>query len=164
MDATTAVIVALIGLSGVVVGAVITVWANWVLVVRREKADAERESRKRAIEVKTAARMIAIELATAGAAALICVEKRHWWSADVPLKTEEWQKYASVIAPYLSNTDWIAMVTAFMSVDNLRTIGDPRPTGAITDAIADAIAPILRDIENGKEALAPYAFDLPPRG
>lgn len=106
--------------------------------------------------------MIGIELFTAGAAARICVEKRYWWSADVSLKTEEWQKYASVIAPYLSDTDWNALVIAFMAVDNLRTIGDPRSTDAITDAIADKIAPILRDIEKGKDAIRPYHLDLPP--
>lgn len=86
MDATTA------SLAGVIVGGLITTASNWVLAVRRERADAETDRRNRAIEVRRAARMISIELFVAATAARICVEKRHWWSADVPLKTEQWEK------------------------------------------------------------------------
>ena len=156
MDATTAITVALIGLVGVLVGGIITTGADWILAVRREKAGADRDRRNRAIEVKRAARMIGTELFVAMAAAQICVKKKYWWSADVPLKTEEWQRYSKVVAPDLSDTEWNAVVAAFMAVETLRTVGDPRPTGAITEALADKIVPILRDIEKGINALAPY--------
>ena len=52
---------AVIGLVGVLVGAVITTGANYLLAVRREKADAAKDKLFRANELRTAARLITLE-------------------------------------------------------------------------------------------------------
>ena len=106
--------------------------------------------------------MIDIELDKAGALARICIMNRRWWSPDFSLETEQWQKYTSVIAPYLSDADWNAVVSAFIAVGRLRTIGEPRPTDAITDETADSLASLLQEIDKGSNALALHHFDLPP--
>jgi hypothetical protein len=141
-----AIIVALIGL----VGVLLTIIADGVLSTRREK-------RHHDSEVKSASRLVCFELRRALAAAHICVEKKHWWSADVQLTTEAWQKYQSLLALELSDNNWRAVAIAFEAVDNLRTIGAYRLVlGAnqqITDSTAEQIAPVRRDIMRGMEAL-----------
>jgi len=44
---------AVIGLCGVFVGGLITAGANWILAVRKERADAQKEQRTKAIELRT---------------------------------------------------------------------------------------------------------------
>ena len=55
----------------------------------------------RDIEIKRAARLISLELATARALAGLAITKRYW-IADVKLSTKAWQKYGGTIAPDLS--------------------------------------------------------------
>lgn len=141
-----AIIVALIGL----VGVLLTIIANGVLagVARSAVTTAKLRARRdwSALNYR------------ALAAAHICVEKKHWWSADVQLTTEAWQKYQSVLALELSDSDWNAVAIAFEAVDNLRTIGAsrlvPGANQQITETTADQIAPVHRDIMRGIEALA----------
>jgi len=78
--------------------------------VRRERSDKERDDRNHAVESERAARLIDAELSRGVTAARICVEKRHWWSGDVPqLSTEAWQKYSGAVAPDLSDQAWLAV-------------------------------------------------------
>ena len=51
---------AMIGFVGVLVGAVITTGANYLLAVRKRKAEVARDKLFRANELKTAARLIAV--------------------------------------------------------------------------------------------------------
>jgi hypothetical protein len=165
---STAIIVAIVALVSTVVGATIGAAANYVLAVRRERADRERDSRNRAVEVKRAARLIEGELARAEAAAHICVEKRHWWSGDAPrLSTEAWQKHGGTIAPDLTDQAWLAVRIAIEAVDNIRGARDLAVDAgleacAISDAVAEGLAPMLRDITLGCAALAPFVFDSLP--
>ena len=55
---------AMVGFVGVLVGAVITTGANYLLAVRKEKAEAARDKLFRANELKTAARLIADDFFT----------------------------------------------------------------------------------------------------
>lgn len=162
---STAIIVAIVALVSTIAGATIGAATTYVLAVRRERADRERDSRSHAIEVKRAARLIHAELSRAQAAAAICVEKRHWWSVDVqPLSTEAWQKYSGTIAADLSDQAWGELIVAAEAVENIRDARDRRvaaglPLDAITDEIADQLAPMLRDIKRGRGALAPFVSD-----
>jgi hypothetical protein len=100
----TAIIVAVVALVSTIVGATIGAVTNYVLAVRRERADSDKDNRSHAIEVRRAARLIDAELLQAQAAAGICIEKKHWWSGDVqPLATEAWKKYSAIIAVDLSD-------------------------------------------------------------
>jgi len=167
---STAIVVAIVALMSTIVGATIGAATNYALAVRRERADRERDSRNHAIEVKRAARLIDAELVRGHAAAQICVEKRHWWPADARLPTEAWQKYSSTIAPDLSDQAWRAVLIAVEALDNIRGARDLAVSlgggvEPLSDASADGFAPMLRDIELGRVALAPLVFDsLPASG
>lgn len=162
---STAIIVAIVAMLSTIVGATIGAATTYILAVRRERADRERNSRSHAIEIKRAARLIDAELLRAQSAAAICVEKRRWWSVVVqPLSTEAWQKYNGTIDADLSNQAWLEIVIAAEAVENIRDVrircvADGLPLDAISDAIAEQISPILRDIARGRDALAPFVSD-----
>ena len=163
-----ALIVAIVALVSTIVGATIGAVTNYILAVRRERSDKERDDRNHAVEVKRAARLIDAELLRAQASAAICVEKRKWWSADVPqLSAEAWQKYGSTIAPGLSDQAWTDVTGAIEAVDNIRTaralaVAAGLEALPIRDTTADEIAPMLRDIKLGRAALAPFGRDFLP--
>lgn len=165
---STAIIVAIVALVSTVVGATIGAATNYALEARRERADKERDKRNHAIDVKRAARLIDAELMRAQAAAAVCVEKRHWWSADVPqLSTEAWQMHSGSVAPDLSDQAWTAVTAALEAADNIRTarqlaVNAGLVANAISDAGAERLAPMLRDIKLGRAALAPFVVDSPP--
>jgi len=156
---------AIFGLLGVILGGIITAGSTYLLDRRREQAEREREGRNHAIEIKQAARLIDAELLRSQAAASICVEKRHWWSADVPpLSTEAWQKYSGIIATHLSDQAWLDVIVAVEAVDNISRSRDLAfQAGLIATAVSDttaaAIAPMLRDVKIGRGALAPFVRD-----
>jgi hypothetical protein len=110
MGAMNAITVACIGLLGVLIGGMITAGANFVLAVRRERVEAERDRRSHAIEIRRAARLIIMELRLGEATAQLYIDKRYWWDhSDIQLKTDAWQKYGDIIAPILSDAEWLAV-------------------------------------------------------
>jgi hypothetical protein len=122
-----------------------------------------RERRNHAVEVKRAARLLDWELGKSEALADIAIRKRYW-VAGAELSTEVWQNYGGVIAPDLSDVAWHAVTIAFLAVDNLEGGKAFYERGAardkpISDAAAAGVAPILRDLTLGREALAPFASD-----
>ena len=163
----TAIIVAIVAFVSTILGATIGAATNYVLAVRRERADREKDSLNHAIEVRRAARLIQAELARAKSATSICVKKRYWWSGDVtPLSTEAWQKYSATIASDLTFQAWMAVVMAIEAIDNIRTARNVAVElglegHAISDATAEQLAPILRDITLGSDALAPFVLSSP---
>ena len=161
----TAIIVAVVAVS-TVVGATIGAVTNYVLAVRRERADCDKDNRSHAIEIKRAARMIDAELLRAQAAAVICIEQRHWWSGDVqPLATEAWKKYSAIIAADLSDQAWNEVIIAVEAIDHIREARDRRVEAGlpidepISERSAEQLAPMLRDIRAGRGALAPLLLD-----
>jgi len=122
---TVGIISAISGLVGVIVGGIITAVSNYLLYQKRENTERKRDRRKRVIEIKRASRLIDADLSWAQAAAKICVEKRHWWSAVAPpLTVEGWQQYRGIIAPELSNNAWLAVFVAVEAVHHLNTARD----------------------------------------
>jgi hypothetical protein len=163
----TAIIVAIVALVSTIVGATIGAATNYVLAVRRERADGERDSRNHAIEVKRAARLIDLELAKAQALAAMSIEKRRWVDAeDAELSTEAWQKYGGTIAPDLSNLAWHSVSVAFLAVEHIEGsralyVGGALHDRPISDGNAEGVAPMLRDVTLGREALAQFVWDDP---
>jgi hypothetical protein len=162
----TAIIVAIVALVSTIVGATIGAVTNYVLAVRRERADSDKDNRSHAIEVRRAARLIDTELLRAQAAAVICIEKRQWWSGDVqPLATEVWKKYSLIIAADLSDQAWHEVIIAVEAIDHIRDARDRRVEAGlpiddpISDRTAEQLAPMLRDIRAGRGALAPFMLD-----
>src|SRR5664280_1034399 len=156
---------AIFGLVGVIVGGIITAGSNYVLAVRRERADRDRDSRASAIEVKRAARLIAMELARAQAVATFAINERHW--IDENLTTEAWQKYAATIAPILSNEAWGDVSIAFVALEYTEGSKNEYLSGVlrdipIPDDIAELITPKLENIKRGHEALTPFVWGILP--
>jgi hypothetical protein len=169
MDTTTAIVVAIVALLATILGATIGAITNYVIAVRRDRAERDRDDRNHAIEVKRAARLIDAELSRAVAAANMCVEQRSWWNDGYDardLSTEAWQKYSGTIAADLSNEAWLAITIAIEAVDDLKVVRNvclssnavkkPKP---IEDSIADLLSPRLRDIKRGRDALIPFVSD-----
>lgn len=162
----TAIIVAVVGVVSTIVGATIGAATTYVLAVRRERADRENERRNHAIDVKRATRLIDLELAQAAALADISITKRYW--VDYELSTEAWQRYCSIVAPDLSNEAWHAVTMAFMAVEHIKGsralyVGGVLRDRPISDGNADGVAPMLKDVQLGRAALAPFVFDPPPK-
>ena len=152
---------AIFGLVGVIVGGIITAGSNYVLAVRRERADRDRDSRASAIEVRRAARLIAVELARAQAVATFAINERRW--IDENLTTEAWQKYAATIAPILSNEAWSDVWLAIVALEYTEGSKNEYLSGVlrdipIPDNITELITPKLENIKRGLEALGPYAW------
>jgi hypothetical protein len=163
----TPILVAIVALVSTITGAVIGAATNYVIAARKERSDRARDDRLHTIEVKRAARLIDAELTRAEAAAEIALEKRRWWSTDVPdLSTEVWRKYSGTIAADLSDRAWADIIVAIESLDNLRSAranANEAGLGAvdISDAIAATLAPMRSDLTRGRDALAPYSYGAP---
>jgi hypothetical protein len=145
---------AMIGFVGVLVGAVITTGANYLLAVRKEKAEATRDKLFHANELKTAARLIADEFFTAQRAVMEFVDNKRWApgaSRNFPL--DAWQKDREVLARELSLEDWNAVEIAVLAIERFRTVA---PVPRSSDAMAEIGRPLLNDIKAGLEALIPY--------
>jgi hypothetical protein len=139
---------AMVGFVGVLVGAVITTGANYLLAVRKEKAEAARDKLFRANELKTAARLIADDFFTAQTAVTELVDNKRWAPAaarNFPL--DAWQKDREVLARELP------VETAVWAVERFRTVA---PVPRSSDAMAEIGRPLLNDIKTGIEALIPY--------
>jgi hypothetical protein len=154
-------------LVGVIVGGIITAGSSFVLAVRRERADRERDSRALAIEVKRAARLIDMELARVQAVATYAIDKRSWH--DQNLSTEAWQKYGALIAPILSNEAWRDVLVAIAAAEYTEASRDEHQSGVlrdipIPDDSAELITPKLEHVKRGREALAPLVWGVLPVG
>jgi hypothetical protein len=158
-----AILVAIVALVSTITGATIGAATNYLIA----RSDRVRDDRLHAIKVKRAARLIDAELTRAEAAAEIAIEKRHWWSTDVPdLSTEVWRRYSGTIAADLSDVAWGALIVANESVDNIRSArANAIEAGLvavdISDEIAATIARMRSDLTRGRDALAPYSYGAP---
>jgi hypothetical protein len=106
-------------LLGVIVGAIITKGLDYVLAVRRERAEEKNETRKRTISIKAAARLIDEELYFGESVAEVIIESKDWWATDVELTTEAWKANRSTIVSELSGNDWESVVKGTLAVAKL---------------------------------------------
>jgi hypothetical protein len=161
---STTIIVAIVAFASTILGASIVAVTNYILAVKRERADAAKDNRTRAVEVKRAARLIDMELAKAEALAKISITKRYWVPIpDAELSAEAWQKYGGNIAPDLSDQAWHAVTIAFIALEHVKGTRALYLAGAlrdlpISDESAEGVDVMLRDVTRGREALAPFAY------
>lgn len=160
--ASTPIIVAIVAFVSTVLGATIGAATTYVLAVRRERADRDKENRDHAIEVKRASRLVDQELSRAQALAAISIEKRYW-VLDVELCTEVWQMHSGTIAPYLSDEAWHAVTIAFQAVEHIKGAKALYLAGVlrdlpISDKCAEGVDVMKNDVTRGREALAPFAW------
>jgi hypothetical protein len=165
----TTLIPAIIGVVGVLVGAGITTAANYLLAVRKEKAEAAERRVARAAKLKTVARLITNEFLVAQKAARILVEEKRWAPKEIkfPLDAswrefplDAWQRDRGVIALELPLKEWHAVEMAAFAVERLRDFHlAPGSSDDASDAMAERGKPVLGDITVGLEALNPYMLD-----
>ena len=144
----------MVGFVGVLVGAVITTGANYLLAVRKEKAEAARDKLFRANELKTAARLIADDFFTAQTAVMEFVDNKRWAPAaarNFPL--DAWQKDREVLARELPLEDWNTVEIAAWAVERFRNLA---PVPRSSDEMLETGQPILKVITAGIQALLPY--------
>jgi hypothetical protein len=145
----------IIGLVGVLVGAVITTGANYLLATRAERAEEAKDKHFRAIELKTAARLITNEFLAAHVIATTLVEEKRWVHEKLPL--DAWQRDSRVLARELPFSDWNAVNLAAWAVKDFRNFTTtPRSSDNASDAMAETGKPVLRDLNAGLDALRPY--------
>jgi hypothetical protein len=180
---------AIVGLVGVLVGALISGFFNLGIAWRKERVDAIKERREHDVQVELAAQRIDIDLQIAESAARHCVERREWWHLDGPLRTEGWDQYQATIGPELTKSGKEAVVTAVMAVSAMQSSRD-EATGVLrvemalssdpatkvlyqlhethgtspepvsmADFEVEAMAGYLRIVEEGRATLARWAGD-----
>lgn len=167
-----AIIIAIVALVSTIVGATIGAATTYILAVRRERADRQRDDRNHAVEVKRAARSIDQELLWAQTAANYMVDNKRWSSPVVPvpsLSTEARQKHLDTIAADLSDEAWTSVTTALHSADSIRAIlGTPRYEAVraigIPDDVAEGFVPMITRLDKGRRDLAPYHSGLQAAG
>jgi hypothetical protein len=92
----TAVISVTGTLLGAIVGGCLTMYSNFFLNKRRERA-----------ELRTGCRLIAVELEEKGAFVSSMLDRKRWSQIDLgQLSTEAWEEHRHVLASYLSAEEW----------------------------------------------------------
>lgn len=123
----TTIAPALIGLFGVLVGALVSTGTNYWLAERKDAAEASSERSKRSVELRVAARLVANEFLAVSAATRILIEKKRWVDESVKFSLDGWDRHKGVFARELSFSDWAAVETAAQAVDSFRLFhGLPR--------------------------------------
>ena len=161
---------AIVGIVGVIVGAVIATVTNYVLAVRKEKAEEALVARKeaaeaakdkvvRANELRVAARLISNELYAAHVSALMTIERKQWVHGEVarnyPL--DAWHDGKAVLARELSYDDYQAVELATRCIDHFRASStDPRLSNEVE---IESIKSICGDIKAGLDALKRYTHN-----
>jgi hypothetical protein len=124
---------AIIGLVGVFVGAGITAYANFILAVRKEKADAKKEKGERAVELRTSARLVRNEFMKAFDEGRYLTKE--WYKSpapdpEVPRRYSElalepllavWKDHKAVFAAGFDSKSWESVEQAANLVEHLLT-------------------------------------------
>jgi hypothetical protein len=157
MDAP--VLTAIISVSGTLLGAIVggclTMFTNFFLNKRRERA-----------EFRIGCRLIAGELEESHAAVGVLLTDRHWWLPDLlEPGTEAWKEHRHVLASFLRSEDWRHLQGAVQAVHHARflwTSARVNNTEEINDAGAQLLTGIAAEIMRGRTSLQPY-FEKPRR-
>jgi hypothetical protein len=153
--------VAVVAFVSTVLGATIGALANYILAVRRERSERERDSRVHAVEVKRAARLIDLELLKAQSLAGIATNKRYWVpEPDAQISSDVWRQYAVTISAELSYQAWVLVAKAFQAAEHINGSRALQLSGVlrdqpISDDNAQAISVMQTDVIRGREALVP---------
>jgi hypothetical protein len=112
-------------LLGTIVGGSIVTGGNYVLARRRER-----------LEFRTACRLLATELHAAQFTVKFALGNHRWWRPHEELKTEAWEKYKHLLAPYLSYEAWEDVWLAAGNLYDANALAAaPRPQSDATDIL-----------------------------
>lgn len=165
------IVVAIVALVSTIVGATIGAVTTYILAVRLEREDKARDDRNHAVEVRRAARLLGEELSWIRTELNDWAKNKRWSKATTlalrTLSTEARQKYIDIIAPDLSDAAWASVTFALRAAESMRVIRSSVPPDlsiAIPDDVAETFAPLIKDIEEGRLALAHFGMDLDALG
>lgn len=150
--------VALVGLGGVFLGALISAGAQYLLAQRHEKREIEREEQARATACRQAARLIDVDLRFASDAVRTCIKDGRW--SGKPLTVEGWVPYRNVIAPELSDDAWTTVVDGVKAVADLQDIQEVTVRLARAKARSERAASSFLESATRTEATVKEASDL----
>lgn len=144
-----------------VLGATIGALTNYILAVRRERSERDRDSRVHAVEIKRAARLIDLELLKAQALAGIAINKRYWvLEPDAQISSDVWRQYAVTTSAELSYQAWVLVARAFVAAEHINGSRALQLSGVLrdrplSDDDAQGISVMQSDVSRGREALIP---------
>jgi hypothetical protein len=135
---------ALIGLAGVLIGGVITAGANYVIAVRKERADEKKDARTHQAEIRKALRLVIRELTVAMAHVQMTIENQVWFAQ--PLSQRAWDTYAPVLAPDLPVKCWDTVMQAYYYFDTLNRLVPTAPA-PLSNEVSNRLTTIHKEIE-----------------
>jgi hypothetical protein len=145
---------AIAGLLGAVIGGAITATTSIGIEAGRGWAQARKERHARLATVRTAARLLDLELKTVEALMLTCLEnKRSNVSANLDMQA--WQRYATELASDLSYEAWVPLTRGVAAVERVVTLA-PREGRPLTEGEVAAYKHLVVVISAAREALRDY--------
>lgn len=123
MADSTSLTPAVIGLVGVLVGGIIAAGTNYIVAVRKERADRAKEENDRTLELNRAARMVWVELQEAQTALDLARGNRRWVPQDTGAhaRSDSWDKYGASLAAAMQFKDWDNVARAYSGIHTLRS-------------------------------------------
>jgi hypothetical protein len=154
-----ALLPAVFGLLGVIVGGAITAGVDYFLDERRAFREETKERRKRLIDLKRAARLIDQDFSWALAALNLAIMMKHWVAPQLePIRLESWREHRSVLAAETTWAAWTALINAVQAMESYRD----ESTDAIGRNEWTIDADGLRSRESDREAIAKGREALKP--
>jgi hypothetical protein len=123
MADSTSLAPAVIGLVGVLVGGIIAAGTNYIVAIRKERADRAKEDNDRKLELNRAARMVWVELRVGSDALHLARTNLRWVPQDTGANvlSDSWDKYGAILAAAMPFEDWENVAAAYAGIHTLRS-------------------------------------------
>jgi hypothetical protein len=146
------VLTAVIGVGGALIGTIVggclTMFSNFFLNKRRERA-----------EFRMACRLIALELEEKDAFLRTMADKKRWWQFDLPMTVGAWEDHRHILASYLSDEEWRDVRTAIRATrlfDIIAATARQEKTEVLTDDHVQTLVGFAEDMAKAQRSLQPY--------
>jgi hypothetical protein len=153
----TPLLVGIVAFVGTLLGALIGALTNYFIARQKQKLD----DKKDAIEVKRAARLIQMELLMGFGTIQDSIDQRRWNMSKAD--NSNWLKYAHVLAPVLSDDEWVKICVAETSFElllHMRKLAQDngRESDDLGD-LAEALKSDVSKIDKGLDSLRRWHLD-----
>jgi hypothetical protein len=145
------VLTAVIGVSGVIVGGCLTMFTNFLLQKRRERA-----------EFRIGCRLIDGDLGESEGVISCSLKIKRWWPSEVEPGMKAWEEHRHVLASYLSYETWTAVQQAIMTAHlaNRRSAhAHATKQETMDDEDTQWLTGCIEDIQEGQTGLLPYLWE-----
>ena len=128
---------------------------QYFLARQKEKAESRTRTQERLFEAKRAARLISADLLVGYAIVKSTVDSGLW--NIVPMENSAWSKYSHLLAPVVSDGDWLKLAMAQIALNNalgMRQIAiDAKSTNVPVPSLVEILRPKMAQIDDGIECL-----------